>query len=94
MFRDPVVAEAFEAIILQNKEITPTLWEKLEDRLMSAVALSVLTRAVAQEADRNIAGEVTPDVEYRTQLEEMGLIERPDFSTDDVIERVGPIQGP
>lgn len=94
MFRDPVVAEAFEAIILQNKEITPTLWEKLEDRLMSAVALSILTRAVAQETDRNIAGEVTPDVEYRTQLEEMGLIERPDFFTDDLIERVRPIQGP
>lgn len=70
MFDNPDAAEVFEAIILQNKEITPSMWSRMEEALFSAVSQSLVIRAGIYETDM---GQVERDEAYRSQLESMGL---------------------
>lgn len=77
MFSSPDVAEVFEAVVLQNKEITPSMWAKAEEALVSLVSQSLVVRAGIYSSD---IGEVEPDVRYRQQLQDMriqGGINRP-----------------
>lgn len=75
MFSRPEVADAFEALILQNKEITPSMMAKLEDNLYSALSQTMFTRATIGSQGDVISEDVTPDEEYRAQMERMGLIQ-------------------
>lgn len=70
MFENPDAAEVFEAIILQNKEISPSMWSRLEESLFSNVSQSLAIRAGVFDTD---IGEVEKDEQYRSQLESMGL---------------------
>lgn len=70
MFDNPDAAEVFEAIILQNKEISPSMWSRLEEALFSAVSQSLVIRAGIYETDMS---QVEKDAAYRSQLQDMGL---------------------
>lgn len=71
MFQNPKVAQVFEQMILENREITPSMMRQLEDAMSNAVSSALFLEAMRAELPG--AG-AEPDVDYRQQLEGMGLI--------------------
>lgn len=82
MFQDPVVAQVFEQMILENREITPSMMRQLEDAMSNAVSQSLFIEATRKEGEGAL-GDRQPDTDYRNQLQDMGLIQI-DEATDDI----------
>lgn len=73
MFQDPVVAQVFERMVLENREITPSMMRQFEDAMANAISQSLFIEAVRKESEGAL-GERQPDIDYREQLQDMGLI--------------------